>query len=85
LTSSPGAPAMRPKKAVGDGTLEDAGTYETHGDEKRGSVVALAIASTDPDSAMSGAIDCADDSSDAPSAMMNAMDLISMKPRLRAK
>src|ERR1700722_6151350 len=45
---------MRPKKARGDGTVEDAGRYETHGDKKRVSVVALAISSADPGSAASG-------------------------------
>jgi hypothetical protein len=46
---------MRPKKALGLGTVDDAGRYETHGDRKRASVVALAISSADPGSAVSGA------------------------------
>ena len=47
---------MRPRKARGEGTLADAGRYETQGDVKRGSVVALAISSADPGSAVSGAM-----------------------------
>jgi hypothetical protein len=48
---------MRPQNARGEGTLGDAGTYETHGDANRGSVVALAISAADPGSAVSGAIE----------------------------
>src|SRR5450631_688227 len=59
-TSSPAAPGMRPRNARGEGRLADAGRYETQGDVKRGSVVAFAISSADPGSAVSGAmVDCA--------------------------
>src|SRR3569832_1224402 len=44
-TNSPGAPAIRCRNLLGDGTVDDAGTYDTHGDENRGSVVARAISS----------------------------------------
>ena len=52
--NSPGAPAMRPRNRSGDGTVEDAGTYETHGERNLLSPVAAAIASADPASGMSG-------------------------------
>src|SRR5207302_11487364 len=45
---------MRPKYFSGEGTDADCGTYETSGETKRGSVVAAAIASTDPGSGTSG-------------------------------
>src|SRR5437879_7646668 len=57
--SSPGAPAILCRNARGDGTVEDAGRYETHGDRKRVSVVACAISSIEPASGVSGATDCA--------------------------
>jgi hypothetical protein len=47
---------MRPKKARGEGMLAEAGRYETQAELKRGSVVAWAISSADPGSAVSGAI-----------------------------
>ena len=40
---------------MGEGTVEEAGTYDTHGLLNRGSVVKRAIASTDPGSGVSGA------------------------------
>jgi len=56
--------------------------YETHGDENRGSVVALAMASTEPGSATSGAMLCACAVSDVPSARQIIIKiLVSMKPR----
>jgi hypothetical protein len=55
-TNSPGAPAIRCRKARGDGTVPEAGTYDTHGDENRGSVVARAISSEELGSGVSGAI-----------------------------
>jgi len=45
---------MRPKKARGDGTVEDVGRYETQGERKRDSVVALEISSAEPGSGVSG-------------------------------
>jgi hypothetical protein len=45
---------MRPKNCRGDGTVADAGSYDTQGDEKRASVVARAICSAEPGSAVSG-------------------------------
>ena len=45
---------MRPKYFSGEGTDADCGTYETSGETKCGSVVAAAIASTDPGSGTSG-------------------------------
>ena len=46
---------MRCRKARGDGTVAEAGTDDTHGDRKRGSVVARAISSTEPGSGTSPA------------------------------
>ena len=43
--SSPGAPAMWPRKFVGEGTVGWSGTAATQGERKRGSVVAAAMAS----------------------------------------
>jgi hypothetical protein len=40
---------------LGDGTVDDAGTYDTQGDENRGSVVARAISSLELGSGVSGA------------------------------
>jgi hypothetical protein len=65
--------------------VEDAGRYATQGDKKRGSVVSLAISSTEPGSAVSGAIDCARAEFAAP--MMPAMQKSSeyfRRPPLRA-
>src|SRR5437899_5357972 len=45
---------MRPKYFSGEGTDADCGTYETSGETNCGSVVAAAIASTDPGSGTSG-------------------------------
>src|SRR4249919_455144 len=45
---------MRPRNFSGDGTVFDWGMYETHGDPKCGSLVAAAIASTEPGSGISG-------------------------------
>ena len=55
LVSSPGAPTMWPRSFVGEGMPGWSGTYDTHGDRKRGSVVAAAIASLEPGSGVSGA------------------------------
>src|SRR5580704_1778472 len=46
---------MRLKNFSGDGTLPDWGMYETNGEMKCGSVVAVAIASLEPASGVSGA------------------------------
>ena len=46
---------MWPRCSVGDGTVGWSGTSATHGDRKRGSVVAAAIASREPGSGRSGA------------------------------
>ena len=54
-TNSPGAPAIRCRNLLGDGTVDDAGTYDTQGDENRGSVVARAISSLELGSGVSGA------------------------------
>src|ERR1700688_1222541 len=54
-TNSPGAPGMRPRNFWGDTTVEDCGRYETQGERKCGSVVALAMASTESGSGVSGA------------------------------
>src|SRR5215831_8874918 len=53
LTSSPGAPMIRPKYFSGDGTLLDAGTDATHGERNLASVVAFAMASDVPASGRS--------------------------------
>ena len=45
---------IRPKYFSGEGTDADCGTYDTSGETKCGSVVAAAIASTDPGSGTSG-------------------------------
>ena len=45
---------IRPRNFSGDGTVSDCGIYETQGETKCGSVVAAAIASTDPGSGISG-------------------------------
>src|SRR5262245_32232808 len=47
---------MRWRNARGEGTEDDAGRYATQGERKRASVVALAISSTDPGSAVSGPV-----------------------------
>ena len=47
------------KTSRGDGTVAEAGRYETHGDRKRGSVVAAAISAPALGSGMSGAADWA--------------------------
>ena len=50
---------MRCRKVRGETTLAEAGRYDTQGERKRASVVARAISSTEPGSAVSGAICCA--------------------------
>src|SRR5690242_7648329 len=50
--------------------------YETQGDEKRGSVVALAISSIEPASAVSGAMVCASTANDAPKAKQIAVRVL---------
>jgi hypothetical protein len=45
---------IRPRNLSGEGAELDWGIYETHGETKCGSVVAAAIASTDPASGISG-------------------------------
>src|ERR1035437_4748597 len=45
---------IRPRNFSGDGTLSECGMYETQGETKCGSVVAAAMASTDPGSGTSG-------------------------------
>jgi hypothetical protein len=47
---------IRPRKARGDGTFPDAGTKETQGERKFGSVVALLMSSVDPASGVSGPV-----------------------------
>src|SRR5262245_12315929 len=46
---------MRPRKRRGEGTVAESGRYATHGERKRASVVAAAMASIEPGSAVSGA------------------------------
>jgi hypothetical protein len=53
LGSSFAAPAMWPRKSVGEGTLADSGIEATQALEKRGSEVSCAMASIEPGSAVS--------------------------------